>query len=100
MEAPLLGRNARGGGDVGRAEVAAVCGDHPGCEQRFKDLERRVSDLEDDDFKGKLWEAIRSLERTVADLNGRITGYLIAGGLLGAVVGTLASVVVQLVLKR
>lgn len=58
-----------------------------------------MKNLEDDDFKREIWEAIRAIEKGFANLNGRVTGYLLAGGLLGAVVATLASVLVQLMLK-
>jgi len=67
----------------------AVC-ENPVCERRFDELERRITALEDDESLEKIWNAVNEIREKVANLNGRIAGYLIAGGLLGAVVAVLA----------
>lgn len=76
------------------------CGNPAVCDVKFGELERRVKDLEEDDFKEKLWTAVRGIESTVSNLNGRVAGYLVAGGLLGSVVGALSAIVVQLAMAK
>lgn len=65
------------------------------CYRRFDELERRMTILESDTWRDNMWGKINDIAKDVANLNGRITGYLLAGGVLGAVLATLA----QLVLK-
>lgn len=68
---------------------------NPVCDRRLDDLERRVTDLEDDGFKADLWKVIGEIKVSVANLNGRMAGYLLAGGILGAAVAVLAQVVMK-----
>jgi hypothetical protein len=69
------------------------CANPAVCDRRFAELERRVTALESDEFKREIWNAVNTIRESVANLNGRMAGYLLAGGLLGAVVAILAQFV-------
>jgi hypothetical protein len=67
--------------------------------QRFADLERRVTSLEKAEWRaeiGKVAENVTQMREQMANLNGRLAGYLVAGGILGAILSGL----VQLVLRK
>lgn len=63
----------------------AICGQMlPSCQKSFDECERRIARLEDDDFKQKLWDALSRLQSDVANLNGRLAGYVAVGSVFGA----------------
>lgn len=70
--------------------------ENPVCERHFAELERRVEALEKDDTVNALQESVNALSQQLANLNGRVTGYLLAGSLIGAVVAILAQVAILL----
>lgn len=70
--------------------------DHPVLDQRVTELERRVTSLEStqNDKWDKLNQSFADLRASVANLSGRVTGYLLAAGLLGAVVAIIAQIAI------
>lgn len=73
----------------------SACPNGPLNDQRFAEVNRRLAALESDTWRRDLWDAVTEIKASVANLNGRITGYLIAGGVLGAVLSSLASYVLR-----
>lgn len=74
-------------------EPAAVC------QERFANIAKRLDDLEKAEWRVELRElskTVGKLGEQIANLNGRIAGYLVAGGILGAILSGL----VQYVLKK
>ena len=65
---------------------------NPLCERRLDDLEEWRRSTERDETIRELWTVVRKLEQGVANLNGRLAGYLFAGGLIGTIVGALAAI--------
>lgn len=61
-----------------------ICEQNPACTKSFIEVERRLTKLEDFGWVESIRSDIKSLDRAVANLNGRLSGYVIAGGLLGA----------------
>jgi hypothetical protein len=57
---------------------------------RFQEIDRRMKSIE------RIWETLNTIQKDVANLNGRMAGYLLAGGVLGAALGFVA----QLALKK
>jgi tetrahydromethanopterin S-methyltransferase subunit B len=80
-------------GDMERAVTGehALCA-NPGCAQQFRDFERRIRDLEDDETVKDLQKTLTSIEKQLENLKGRLGGYLFAGGLVGTIVGALVAV--------
>jgi hypothetical protein len=77
------------------AAAAADCCDHPECERRFDDIDRRLDAFEkrldgQDERWERVLESVHKVETAVANLNGRIAGYLVAATLLGTVVAFVA----------
>lgn len=71
------------------------CDMHPTCELRLKAMEQRLGLLEGDvldqnDKWAEIGNQITSLKEAVANLNGRLAGYLVAATLLGTIVAFLA----------
>jgi hypothetical protein len=67
------------------------CPSAPLNDQRFAEVGRRLAALENDTWRRDLVQAIAEIKGSVANLNGRITGYLLAGGVLGAALSWLAT---------
>jgi len=69
------------------------------CDQRFADIDRRLDVIEKAEWRGEikaLSTEMATLRESLANLNGRIAGYLVAGGILGS----LLSGLVQYVIKK
>jgi hypothetical protein len=77
------------------AAPAGDCCDHPECTRRFDDIDRRLElfekrlDAQDERWE-RLLEAVHEVKTSVANLNGRLAGYLVAATLLGTVVAFIA----------
>lgn len=71
----------------------------PLCDRRFDDLERRLELLEKAEWRSELKDlakAVGDLKEQLANLNGRMIGYLAAAGVLAAILSGL----VQFVLRK
>jgi hypothetical protein len=80
-------------------EFPQVHDSQPVCVQRFLQIEKRLDKLERDEWRGEIKgvaEKVDALAQQMANLNGRIAGYLVAGGILGAIL----SGTVQFVLRK
>lgn len=67
------------------------------CQRERKDLQDRIEEVrrekrEDND---KLWAAVNTMVASVARLEGRLAGYLLAATVLGTVVAFIAQKVMQ-----
>ena len=71
-------------------------GEHPAFRERLAGLERRMEVVEETQGEkwDSLWKAVGEVRESVANLNGRIAGYLLAAGLLGSVVAIIAQVAI------
>lgn len=61
-----------------------TCENSPACDKAFEEIERRLGKLEDESWKEKLTEKLTEVEKAIANLNGRLVGYLAAASVLGA----------------
>lgn len=59
--------------------------------QKFEEHEKRLARLEDETWKDKVIEKLAELQASVANLNGRLVGYVLAAGVLGSVVAFIAT---------
>lgn len=85
-------------GDPEREYARSITGEHemcpnPLCMHRFRELEARVKRLENDDTIKDLMKTLTEIEKELAGLKGKLSGYLFAGGLIGTIVGALVAVV-------
>lgn len=71
---------------------SAAC-PHDACEGRFRDLGRRLELLEDD--WRSMGDALSDIREKLAELKGRMAGYLVAASLLGTAVAFLAAYVLR-----
>jgi len=85
--------------NTGEFPAAPAHDSQPVCAQRFAAIEKRLDKLERDEWRGEMKEVsskVDALAQQMANLNGRIAGYLVAGGILGAIL----SGTVQFVLRK
>lgn len=70
----------------GRHEIPheLFCEVNPACMKSFEEVERRISRLEEDPWKKELTQGLTEVKEAIANLNGRLVGYLAAAGILGA----------------
>jgi len=72
--------------------------ENPVCARRFDESERRLEKLEKDDWRkeiGELRSVIFDLKASLANLNGRMVGYLAAAAILASVLSGVAQYVLR-----
>jgi hypothetical protein len=64
-------------------EAPSFCEVNPACAKSFEEIERRLMKAEDDSWRQKIDNKLSDLQADIANLNGRLVGYLAAAGVLG-----------------